>query len=347
MRIARDTPIDEYDVAVALSVFFAIAIICRLTGSGQPEIVIDRTTGQQTERPTWRGLCRVAQIRRIFAILSEQVPKPVAALGTFSAPNPWHGDAKTNWTVNFYFYKTSWRDPPLASEFADGIKRKPNPMNEAIGIASADGRYHILPRVVSERWLQGAVANVALPALLRQLEPRLKRSDYMLHTRVTLCRAYAGFIGSIPLLLVAVIVTLWITGSGPEGETRLADLVIPGVVFAGMLGVAALLLCEPLWRRRRDRRMAALANEKIPATQGSGLPRLLYFARPFEGGQGSVVYRVSRIGVGETLSQVWRGRWVDDPDIYRRYLNGFDADVDQVTEAEAARLIGAASCQIS
>ena len=68
-------------------------------------------------------------------------------------------------------------------------------------------------------------------------------------------------------------------------------------------------------------------------------PPLAYFMRAAEPPGAAVVYRVSRPGHG-FVSEVWRdGRWVHDDDIYRRYLNGFDADVEETTEAEAMRLI--------
>ena len=65
--------------------------------------------------------------------------------------------------------------------------------------------------------------------------------------------------------------------------------------------------------------------------QASG--KILYFIKRYPAGNG-IIYRVLW-GQLEGSTYRGRGKWTKDEDIIRRYLNGFDADVDCVTEQEA------------
>jgi hypothetical protein len=97
-------------------------------------------------------------------------------VGRFTAPNPWNQGARTEWTLNVYFIlNEAFGTPETASRLKPNRLYRP----EVIGICSeSDGRYHLLPRSLSNLWKKNQVPNERLPELLKAIEPKLRDGDF-------------------------------------------------------------------------------------------------------------------------------------------------------------------------
>jgi hypothetical protein len=127
----------------------------------------------------------------------KMVPVQIETLGQFTAPNPWNGNAREKWTLNIYELISETFAPGLhwknlraqQAQTADVASRRAGAqsgklkMRRTIGFESSDGRKHMLPRMLIDLWWAGEVPDDALPALLRQFEPTLKRSDFKIRRR--------------------------------------------------------------------------------------------------------------------------------------------------------------------
>jgi hypothetical protein len=122
----------------------------------------------------------------------KMVPVQVQTLNEFVAPNPWTGNPREKWTLNIYVLtsetfataarwnyikKEQKQTEDLATRRArvqDGKLR----MGQTIGFESPDGRKHMLPRALVELWKAREVPDAALPELMKQFEPAVKKSDF-------------------------------------------------------------------------------------------------------------------------------------------------------------------------
>jgi hypothetical protein len=150
----------------------------------------------------------------------KMVPVPVQALGQFTAPNPWTGNARETWTLNLYVltsetFATSVRWQYIQKEqkrTEDAATRRARVQNgklktgQTIGFESADGRKHMLPRALVELWQAGEVADAALPGLMKQLEPEMKKSDFRMYRPRLIFKVEAILFLVFGLLALAVFV---------------------------------------------------------------------------------------------------------------------------------------------
>lgn len=127
----------------------------------------------------------------------KMVPVQIETLGQFTAPNPWNGNAREKWTLNIYELISETFAPGLhwkymraqQAQTADAASRRARAqssklkMRQTIGFESSDGRKHMLPRMLIDLWRAGEAPDDALPSLLRQFEPTLKRSDFKIRRR--------------------------------------------------------------------------------------------------------------------------------------------------------------------
>jgi hypothetical protein len=147
------------------------------------------------------------------------VPVRGEIAGQFTAPNPWNGNSAEHWTVNVYdlvsetFATTvKWahmrKQPTHTVDPASRLalqNRKPK-MRQTIGFESADGRQHMLPRVLDDLWRSGEVPDQTLPALLKQFEPKLKRTDFKMSRRRLIFKVEA----IMCLMMGIACLTLWL-----------------------------------------------------------------------------------------------------------------------------------------
>jgi len=193
------------------------------------------------------------------------VPVRVETLGEFNAPNPWSGDRPEKWTLNFYRLVSETVAPTVTRP--ERLRKKPKDgggpagrrsviqgcklsRSETIGIQSSDGRFHALPRVLADLWQAGEVQDAVLPAMLKQVEPSLKRSDFKPNRTRLVIKSEAIIVMILGLFFSA----LWVAG---HVVPALDD---PDLDMAGWLGslllavtLPTLILFGRAWKRRDDR----------------------------------------------------------------------------------------------
>jgi len=149
----------------------------------------------------------------------KMVPVRVESVGQFAAPNPWNGNSAEQWTVNVYdlvseTFATSVKWAHMRKERGRTVdpasrlalqNRKPK-MRQTIGFESADGRQHMLPRVLDELWRSEQVPDETLPGLLKQFEPQLKRPDFKMSRRRLIFKVEA----ILCLIMGIACLTLWL-----------------------------------------------------------------------------------------------------------------------------------------
>jgi hypothetical protein len=175
------------------------------------------------------------------ASLVLRLPKPIL-VGTgeiFMAADPWNGGQSSQFTVEFY------KTVPKGMGREYGARMAKLHGVDLFNIrSSAGGPSHRLPDSLTDLWRSKRVATEALPRLLHELQPSLRKYDYyrILHHR----RFEWG--GALYALFVFGIMILFLISFPNEaaGE-RLGTLSI------GLLALAILFLSFLLPRRLRNR----------------------------------------------------------------------------------------------
>lgn len=110
------------------------------------------------------------------------VPKRTRTVNRFKAPNPWRNNQDEEWSTEAYLM--------VNADYADQFVAPTQPSRrhkwiygeEVYGIRSeSDGRYHILPEALDVLRKQNRVPDEAIPRLLFEIEPQLKRRDFRRH----------------------------------------------------------------------------------------------------------------------------------------------------------------------
>jgi len=196
-------------------------------------------------------------------------PQAEGVVRNFRAFDPWHANAEVEWAI-FVCRMLPNVDPDFRHHRLPKVEwakvetgTKWYGIGWSIAIASADGRYHLLPRRLVRPWLTGAVRDEALPALIRRLEPALERSDFALGYRTLwIVLGYGG--GILGLLLPAGFVfggSLSLALDEPrKALAENWDLVVT-LALASLAVVLALRL--HLKQLFRDREVAALVRQAI------------------------------------------------------------------------------------
>jgi hypothetical protein len=150
----------------------------------------------------------------------KMVPVQMQKVGEFVAPNPWTGNPREQWTTNVYgitsetfaanlkwanFNKQKKNPDDLATRRAKVQGRKMK-YGQTVGFESPDGRIHMLPRKLLELWQTGQVPDQALPGMLHQFEPVLKKSDFRMYRRRLIFKVEAYLFLVFALIALAVVV---------------------------------------------------------------------------------------------------------------------------------------------
>ena len=106
-------------------------------------------------------------------ILPTQLAK-VKTEARFQAEDPWNGNRRGSFTVDTYVntlrsikaVSADMKEPTWAGGFHRALR------------SEADGLTRFLPESLIELWLTRQATSEALPGLLREIEPQLKKSDY-------------------------------------------------------------------------------------------------------------------------------------------------------------------------
>jgi len=100
------------------------------------------------------------------------VPVRVKTETSFTADDPWNGNRRTSYTVETYMKLVKGSKPP-----------KTKPLGYVYGYmygirSDIDGVERMLPDSLSELWRTQRVPPEALPRMLKQMQPTLKKGDY-------------------------------------------------------------------------------------------------------------------------------------------------------------------------
>ena len=158
------------------------------------------------------------------------VPVRLETLGQFTASNPWNGNPAETWTLGLYALISESYAPSLKwkqmrkeqAETADAASRRRAvqdrklKMGQTIGFESSDGRQHMLPRMLNDLWHSGDVPDQAMPALLKQFEPKLKRSDFKMNLKRLIFKGEAIML----LIFGLTALTVWLINRMPANSTR-------------------------------------------------------------------------------------------------------------------------------
>lgn len=134
------------------------------------------------------------------------VPRRLRTEARFQAPDPVYGNRDTEFSIESYIYVLEHADE------RSSLWRAGN--TPVFGLRSEiDGAERFLPDSLSHLWRSGRVPPEALPGLLQEIAPRLRKSDYlpMLYRR---SRRLAIFGGFLLLLLIGFLLT-WPRGTTP------------------------------------------------------------------------------------------------------------------------------------
>ncbi len=198
------------------------------------------------------------------------VPVRIETLGEFSAPNPWNGNRQQTWTLNFYRLVSKTFAPHAKPE---RLRKSPNqggdPASrrkllqgsrfkryETIGFDSGDGRLRMLPRMLLDLWQAGDVPDSALPAIFKQFEEKLSRSDFKPNRKRLLFNVEAVVL----MVLGLAFASLWLAdraGSIPPLDGAFASF----LGWAGLLLVVAPTAGLIIFGRKWHRRDAHLKEE--------------------------------------------------------------------------------------
>jgi hypothetical protein len=175
------------------------------------------------------------------SLVLKNLPKPmlVGSGETFVAADPWNGGARSQFYVEFYKIVPKGKSREYGARMAKlhGV--------DLFNIRSSDGGpSHRLPDSLTDLWCSKRVATEALPRLLHELQPSLRKYDYyrILHHRRF---EWAGSLYALFLFGIMIFFLIAV----PDGTVGARF-----VPFSfGSLALGILLVSVVLPRRLRDR----------------------------------------------------------------------------------------------
>lgn len=180
-------------------------------------------------------------------------PRRVENLAHFSAADPWNGNQQTAFDLDRVF---------IAGLVPDRTNLDDVSKPHKYAIRSALEQHHrALPDSLVSLWRDGKVPVERLPALLKGLEPNLKRSDYIKLLSMTrlqrIIRRYAPPVLGLIIALLGLAVTVEDAGTG--------------IVMAA-IGVLIVVASEAITRRLHARRKQQMewAIAQPAASRGAG-----------------------------------------------------------------------------
>ena len=115
-------------------------------------------------------------------VISQQAAVQLSPVSEFEAPDPWSGGKPARWTLSVYRIVSGANQNLFRQyaaekqrEAADGQNLDPD---DTLGIRVGAQQYHLLPRAMVRLWQQGRVPTEALPQLVAEMEPKLRRNGY-------------------------------------------------------------------------------------------------------------------------------------------------------------------------
>jgi hypothetical protein len=162
---------------------------------------------------------------------------------TFTAEDPWNQNQRAQFFVDAYVMALKGTKPrprpeakpPLVGSFFYGIR------------SEIDGQERMLPESLTYLWRNNRVPLEALPRLLKEMQPSLRKTDFRMqvltkmHTVLEYLCAGALGLGALGMVLGVVL-----------GEEPLGLALGFGVMLGLMFGFVYLMLMRPRARRRKQ-----------------------------------------------------------------------------------------------
>jgi hypothetical protein len=197
------------------------------------------------------------------ALLLRQTPVLARTEGSFSAGDPWNDGRQAQFAIEVH--KMAQKAAAEAIARNNKLLQANNKLLLGADLfsirSSIDGRSHRLPESLSELLRTGRVASNALPRLLHELEPSLRKSDYwpLLHSRRL--EWFGGCFGLGSFAFFA-----WIALIIPREALDTGITLILAASMAVTFAIFPLtLVLARHWRNRRRQQMAAmLASDARP-----------------------------------------------------------------------------------
>jgi hypothetical protein len=198
------------------------------------------------------------------------------AVGSYVAGNPWQNGHQDRFTVEVY--QRAVPIPAHDNRPANQSPSAPNPLrpNDSLAIRfDRAGRSHRLPDSLASLWRSGQVSTEALPQLLHELLPQLRRSDYKPMLEVW-GYEWTGIFVAL-LCLGSAALCLIVVPPDADGTGSLGVRPVGATAFF-LMGLGFLLGLDGYTRRLRQRRrqqarwiMAAIeGNSATPHVPDTG-----------------------------------------------------------------------------
>lgn len=139
------------------------------------------------------------------------VPRRLRTEARFQAPDPVYGNQATEFSIESYIYV------PEHADERSPLWRAGNYPVFALR-SEIDGGERFLPDSLSHLWRNGQAPPEALPGLLQEIAPRLRKSDYM-PMLIERSRRLKIFGALLLLLLIGFLLT-WPRGTTPASSTE-------------------------------------------------------------------------------------------------------------------------------
>jgi len=162
---------------------------------------------------------------------------------SFQAADPWNGGALTDWNVDAF----RW--------IGENLGGKGSAMSgyDVYSLRSEiDGVVRMLPEVLAALWREGSVPLSALPRLLQEEEPRLKRIDYAYFLQR---KSHSALLAVLALLAALAYLALRVAP-----ESGILHALLFGVAYLAGIGTAILALIAPLIALRKQQRRRRMAK---------------------------------------------------------------------------------------
>ena len=133
----------------------------------------------------------------LYSILLKLQPARLKTESSFTADDPWNQNRRTQFTIERYILAAKgWTPNPntktLIGTYFYGVR------------SEIDGVEHMLPESLGHLWRSNRVPAESLPRLLKEMEPRLRKTDF----RLQFLTKMHSFVAGLAMVLLALLALL-------------------------------------------------------------------------------------------------------------------------------------------
>jgi hypothetical protein len=170
-------------------------------------------------------------------------PARVKTEGSFTAEDPWNQNQRTSFTIEAYILAPKGAKPKAGTTTVG---------TNLYGIRSeVDGVEHMLPESLAHLWRKNRIPAEALPRLLKEMGPMLKKTDFRFQVLTKVYTVMQYVVTSLFALLLLGLAAV-IGFSGFSAADMVTGVIIVAVMGLFCAGVLYLMFFRPRSRRRRQ-----------------------------------------------------------------------------------------------